>query len=85
MAATVRIDVNIAASGGGKQVIDDLTLGFFQDLERAQETGKMKDFIPVLAGLLGVDRAAAREVTMRQWQQIAAAMREAATVPPTSA
>lgn len=64
---------------------DDLTLGFFEDLETAQASGKMKDFIPVLAGLLGVDRETARAVTMRQWQTIAQSMREAATVPPTSA
>lgn len=64
---------------------DDLTLGFFEDLEVAQASGKMRDFIPVLAGLLGATREEARQVTMRQWQQIAASMREAATVPPTSA
>ena len=64
---------------------DDLTLGFYEDLERAQETGKMRDFIPVLAGMLGLDALGARAITLRQWRDIAAAMQEAATVPPTSA
>ena len=64
---------------------DDLTLGFYEDLERAQETGKMRDFIPVLSGMLGIEPASARAITLRQWRDIAEAMQTAATVPPTSA
>jgi hypothetical protein len=64
---------------------DDLTLGFYEDLERAQETGKMRDFIPVLSGMLSIEPANARAITLRQWREIAEAMQAGAAVPPTSA
>lgn len=64
---------------------DDLTLGFFEDLEQAQASGKMRDFLPVLMGLLGIEREEARQITLAQWRTIAESFKEAAAVPPTSA
>ena len=64
---------------------EELTLGFLEDLERAQETGKWRDMIPAIQGMLGLERAEARAITLRQWRDIAEAMQTAATVPPTSA
>ncbi len=63
---------------------DDLTLGLAEDLEQAQESGKLRDLIPVDAGMLGLNRDEARALTMRQWNEILSAMRTAATVPNAS-
>jgi hypothetical protein len=64
---------------------DDLTLGFFEDLETYQESKKTKDLITTLIALLSLDRDQARQVTMRQWLDMAQTIGQAATVPPTSA
>jgi hypothetical protein len=45
----------------------------------------MRDFIPVLAGMLQIDRAEVREITLKQWREIAASFERAVAVPPTSA
>lgn len=63
---------------------DDLTLGLAEDLEQAQESGKIRDLIPVVGGMLGLSRDETRALTMQQWNQILGAMRNAATVPNAS-
>ena len=78
--------LSITINGTARSVdTDDLTLGFFEDLEAAQASGKMRDFLPVLAGLLAIDRTEARQITLKQWRAIAQSFTEAAAVPPTSA
>lgn len=62
---------------------DDMTIGFYEDLEQAQASGKMKDFIPVIAGMLGLDRDEVRQITLGQWKMIAESFSRAAVVDPT--
>ena len=39
--------LNVTINGTERQIdTDDLTIGFYEDLEQAQATGKMRDFIP---------------------------------------
>lgn len=63
---------------------EELTLGFLEDLERAQETNKWRDMIPAIQGMLGLDRAEARAITLRQWKEIGASLKEAAESPNVS-
>ena len=64
---------------------DDLTLGFFEDLETYQETKKTKDLITTLIDLLALERAHVRQVTIKQWVELAQQIGRASEVPPTSA
>jgi len=78
--------LNVTINGTERQIdTDDLTIGFYEDLEQAQASGKMRDFIPVLAGMLQIDRAEVREITLKQWREIAASFERAVAVPPTNA
>ena len=63
---------------------DDMTIGFYEDLESAQTSGKMKDFVPVIAGMLGLDRDEVRQITLGQWKTIAESFSRAAVVNPTN-
>ena len=63
---------------------DDMTIGFYEDLESAQTSGKMRDFIPVIAGMLGLDRDEVRQITLGQWKTIAESFSRAAVVNPTN-
>lgn len=63
---------------------DDLTIGFYEDLEQAQMSGKMRDFIPVIASMIGLSHEEVREITLRQWKEIAQSFQQAAVVPPTN-
>jgi hypothetical protein len=78
--------LNVTINGTERQIdTDDLTIGFYEDLEQAQATGKMRDFIPVLAAMLQIDRAEVREITLKQWKEIASSFERAVAVPPTNA
>ena len=78
--------LSVTINGQERQIdTDDLTIGFYEDLEQAQASGKMRDFIPVLAGMLQISREEVREITLRQWKEIAASFERAVAVPPTSA
>jgi hypothetical protein len=78
--------LSVTINGQERQIdTDDLTIGFYEDLEQAQASGKMRDFIPVLAGMLQISREEVREITLRQWKEIAESFSRAAAVPPTSA
>ena len=82
------LTITVEVGGGGPRPIaidpEGLTLGFLEDLERAQETGKWRDMIPAIQGMLGLERAEARAITLRQWKQIGAALKEAADSPNAS-
>lgn len=64
---------------------DDITLGFLEDLEAAQETGKWRDINPVIAQLLNLTRDEQRAITQRQFRDMAFAiqtgMEEASVIP----
>ena len=62
---------------------DDLTIGLFERIERMQESKQVRDLIPVLAGLLGVDDDTVRQMTIRQWREISQAIQEATRLDPT--
>lgn len=63
---------------------DDLSLGFFADLEAFQESQRARDLLPALASLLDIPPETARKLTLRQVQQISAAIAEAAKGNPTT-
>ena len=50
---------------------DDLPLGFNEDFEAAQESGKWRDLIPVIADFLGLTRDETRAITNRQFKALA--------------
>lgn len=60
---------------------EDLTLGFLEDLELAQDTGKWRDLIPAFATLLDLPREAVRQISVKQFKAIGAALQEASAVP----
>lgn len=63
---------------------DQFTLGMMEDMEQAQESGKLRDIIPVVASLLGLTHDETRALTMAQWRGLLAAMQQAVTVPNVS-
>lgn len=72
---TITIDI-----GQGERTIDfdpeDITLGFLEDLEEAQTSNKWGPLTRALGGLLGLARDEQRAITLRQFKQIAQALRE---------
>ena len=64
---------------------EDLTLGFLEDVETAQSTGKWRDLIPAFASLLDIPRDAARQLRISQFRAIAGALSQASAVPNDSA
>ncbi len=64
---------------------DELTLGFLEDIETAQESGKWRDLIPAFATLLDLPRAAVRQISVKQFKLVGAALQEASAVPNENA
>lgn len=63
---------------------DDLTLGFLEDIQEAQDTKKQKHLNAALASFLGLTRDEVRAMTNRQFMQLARALNstvEGAPVP----
>lgn len=64
---------------------DEITLGFQEDLEAAQESKRWKVLLPVFEELLGLTHDEARAITNKQFREMATAMqdatKEATTVP----
>ena len=56
---------------------DNLSMGFLEDLEAAQETGKLRALMQAYETLLGLTHAEARQLTQRQFREIAEALRMA--------
>lgn len=84
------LDITVTLTDGAERRYtfdpDDVTLGFLEDLERAQESQKLRDIMPIIAGFLGMTRDEARQIKNKDWQRIQAAMVAATTgVNPTSA
>lgn len=63
---------------------DALTLGFLEDIEAAQESGKWRDLIPAIGALLDLPREAVRQISIAQFKAIGQALRDAGTVPNES-
>ena len=53
---------------------EDITLGFLEDLETAQDTGKWAPLRTALASLLKLSAAESRAITLRQFKQIGQAL-----------
>jgi hypothetical protein len=64
---------------------DAITLGFLEDIEKAQDSGKWRDLIPAIGTLLGLTREQTRDVSVAQFRDIASAIQQAGTVPNASA
>lgn len=64
---------------------DKLTVGFFEDLEVAQESGKIAPIIRAYAELLGIDKADLRKMTMKEFGQLAERISKSVNVPNESA
>lgn len=82
--------ITITIEAGGEtyaRTIDPeaLTLGFLEDIEVAQESGKWRDLIPAIATLLDLPRPAVRQISVAQFKQIGQAIQEAGTVPNANA
>jgi len=64
---------------------DELTLGFNEDVQAAQESGKWSDLNQMTAEMLGLTHAEVRQITNRQFKQVmqalAEASKEATTIP----
>ena len=56
---------------------DELPLGFFEDAEEAQETGKFRPLIRAYGEMLGLTPAEMRVLTVRQFRAISEALRDA--------
>lgn len=76
MAFAIEIDF-----GKGARVVtidpQRITLGFLEDLDDAQASGKWAPLISAFAALLGLTRLEAREITIEQFGQVGTALREA--------
>lgn len=64
---------------------DALTLGFLEDIEKAQDSGKWRDLIPAIATMLDLTRDQTRDVSIAQFKTIASAIQQAGAVPNESA
>ncbi len=63
---------------------DKLTIGFMEDMETAQATGKFGSMIDVYAELLEVDRVIIRSLTMTQFRRLTDQIAKAVNVPNAS-
>lgn len=86
------ITVTIEVGGASRPVTidpDELPLGFFADIEEAQETGKFRPLMNAYGAMLGFTPAEMRALTVKQFRAVAQALgragKEAATVPNESA
>lgn len=57
---------------------ESLTLGFLEDIQEAQETGKWRPMIDAVRSLLGLSRDEARALTVADFKAIALQVAEAA-------
>lgn len=81
MALTFEITIGKGDAARSREItvdVEDLPLGFSEDFEAAQESGKWRDLIPVIADFLGLTREETRAITTRQFRQLTVAMQSAA-------
>ena len=86
----MRIEITI---NGTPRVVtiepDELPLGFFADVEEAQETSKFRPLISAYGAMLGFTPAEMRQLTMRQFREISQALgkagQQATAIPNESA
>lgn len=57
---------------------EEITLGFLEDMEAAQESKKWSDLNRAIAGMLDLSRDEVRALTQKQFKEIGAAIQEAA-------
>lgn len=74
---SIQFRINV---GQGERTIDfdpeNITFGFLEDMEEAQATNKWSALARAVGSLLGLTREEQRAITMRQFKQIAGALRE---------
>jgi len=63
---------------------DKLTIGFMEDMEEAQTSGKFSAMITVYADLFGVDRAIMRKMTLAEFRAVTDKIIKAVSVPNAS-
>lgn len=64
---------------------DALTLGFLEDIEKAQDSGKWRDLIPAIGTMLDLSHQQTRDVSIAQFKLIAQSIQQAGAVPNDSA
>lgn len=73
----IRLEIDI---GQGPRAVEidpeDITLGFLEDIEEAQSSGKWKPIVSALGELLHLTPAERRAITLRQFKQIGGALSE---------
>lgn len=57
---------------------EELTLGLFEDINEAQKTNDMGMMRPIYAEMLGLTKEESRQITLRDFKAINAAMLQAA-------
>lgn len=80
----ITIEIDIGA--GPRQIAfepEDITIGFLEDLEEAQASGKWAPLRSAIASLLHLTRDEARAVTIRQFRAIAESISAGATAQAT--
>lgn len=85
--AALTLHIQIAQDAEPRAIVidpEDLTLGFLENLERAQESGKWRDMIPAIAEMFRLTVDESRAITLRQWRAMGAALKEAAESPNVS-
>jgi hypothetical protein len=84
--AIVRVSIDIG--GGAREIAidpDELSMGFFEDIEEAQETGKWRPIMRAYGELLGFTREEVRAMKAPQFMEtiraVTSAMQQATAVP----
>ncbi|HEX6293371.1 MAG TPA: hypothetical protein VFZ66_29590 [Herpetosiphonaceae bacterium] len=62
---------------------DEITLGFMEDMETAQETGKWRDLFKPMGEMLDLSRDELRAITNKQFRELTTAMQSSITEQTT--
>lgn len=74
----MQVDITVDIGQGERTITfdpEDITLGFLEDLEEAQASNKWGPLTRAIGSLLKLSRDEQRAITMRQFRQIAEALR----------
>ena len=78
--AVVKLQIDV---GAGPRTIEidtkKMKLGFYDDLEEAQETNSFRPIMRAYGAMLGFTREEMRELTLQQFEDIANAIKESAS------
>lgn len=78
----LELEISIGKDQPSRKIVidpDELTLGFQEDLQEAQETGRWKVMNTCLAEMFGLTRDEIRSITNKQFKEISVALQAATT------